>query len=427
MKTVIKVFNIVFLALAALAMTTLFTSPTLSVNANLTMTAEQIAKAMPSSGGEEDIDVAALLEGETIHVGLTLSVQSKMLVRSLSDDPKTVIDEEFIDPNVNSVVLALRDPIYKVGKGMLKQTATKNLITKFESAIDDFKESSDSRTAEQIRLEAGLNDSYFVNLSESVFEVVTQEEATVTKVNDVMFDGISRAVSQLNNANVGVTVTSIDESYKSSLRSTTKELLSGLKMVKSDGETLYPFNVVMDAMLADVFRQTNNEEIPEGETIEEKAEKLMPILTDFIKKTIPTDAYDTIALALKALLGVLGLFLLVWAFFFIFTLVRTILGFCGKPKMWTFTGPIFWIFGFFQIILGLVVTVASSVLLNGEFLSSMMKGAEGAEMLKGLTGSISTSMLIPSIIVLVMFPACIVYGVFKRKYKRSLKQEKAAE
>ena len=451
MKLVIRIFNIVFMAIAATAMICLLTLPTFKVTLGYKMTPEQMAESFPSggsssansgsstssakssSGANTDVDIKKLIGEDGISLDLSVEISPKLLFNSLTGDAQEVIDKEFIEPNVASIVNSLKEPIHKIGKGMVKILFSNYYISLFESEIDQVK-NSDPRSNEDIRIAGGLTNDYFDELAGKTFDAADGANPTVDEVNETMVDCIKEATIKFNNAHTGVTLLDVNEKNKDSISKATREMLKGMNMIKPDDKHIYSISVVMDAMLVDSFSSANNknsensansanqEKAAESENLEEKANKLNKVLGDYIKEMIPTESYETIAKVLKIMLIVLLVFVITWGFYFVYTLLRTLL---GRKKIWTFTGPIFWIVGFFQFILGVGLTTAVAVFTSKDFLSQFMGGGSEAsssasEALGNISISIYTSMFVPSILLLILFPTTIVYAVFKGKYKRQL-------
>ena len=414
MKNVLRIFNLVFVAIAATAIVLLFAMPTMSLNIGYKVTAEQVQQVLPKNEETEDLDVKKVIGGDTIDLGLSLSVTPKALFRSVTGDSKKVIDEEFVDPNINGVIDSLRNPIHRIAKGLAKQLAVKTLIKSFDEKIEENKDSSDTRTAEQIRTAAGMDVAYFEGLTDKVFSAIEAPNASVITVGDVMFDQLKDAASKMNASGV-MEIPEFDASYKSSIRSSTASMLSDANMLKEDEETIYPIDTIVDGMLVDLIR---SESTPEGETMEQKAAKLPSLLTDMIKKNFNDDVYNAISIVLKVMLIVIIVVAAVWAFFLVWTLIKT---FFGGDKVYTFTGPLFWISGVLQIIMGVVLTIGTAVAL-----ASISASGVGGGAFANMSASIVTSMFIPSILVLICIPLGIVYTVFKSRYKKQLKSSKNA-
>ena len=424
MKLVIRIFNIVFMAIAAAAIVCLLVLPTFKVTLGYKMTPDQMAEAFPSSQSEGDdgeVDIKKLLGDEGITLNLSVEVSPKLLFNSLTGDPQTVIDKQFIEPNVKSIVSSIKEPINKIGTGMIKILFSEYYIELFEKEIDAVKGSSETRTNEQIRNAGGLTDAYFETMAEDTYKGFNVANATVDSANNIMLNSVKAATNKFNSSNAGLTLPPVDENNKDAITDATHEMLDGMGMIKPDGKSIYPLSMVMDAMMVDAFRSSNNEKVPEGETLEEKAGKLNSVLADFIKGVIPSDSYSTIAMVLKIILAVLAAFVATWSVHFIFTFIRTIF---ARNKIWTFTGPIFWILGVIQIILGIGLTVAVGYVMNSGLLSKVAgDSSEAASVISNINVSIYTSMFIPSILLIVLIPTSIVYAVFKGKYKRQLKAE----
>ena len=432
MKLIIRIFNIVFMAISAAAIILLFAAPAINVGVNYKVTAEQIEtifKQTSSSADEdtkkiiESIDIPEALGGESIDVGLSLRLTSKALARSVNGDYKTVIDEEFVDPNVQGLIDSLTDPLHKIVKGVIKQLLPSILIEELDKLIEENK-GEETRSAAELREFAGLNNAYFKQLSEILFNALDRDDATVDSLSTVLFDELSAAVNKLRDADLGFEMPEIDSTYKSSLTATLESVLDEIGLLKEDGEHIYSLNVIIDGTIVNLIEQSKSESgsgSASGETMEEKAARLEPVLSDLIKSFLTEDVYNTIGKVLAIIFFVLIGFAAIWAFLFIYTLFRTIF---ASKKFYTFTGPLFWIAGVIQLVLGVGITIATSIILNGNYLSQM--GGEAAEFAKNLSISIITSFFVPSIFVLLMFPLSITYGVFKHKYKKQLKAERLA-
>ena len=135
---------------------------------------------------------------------------------------------------------------------------------------------------------------------------------------------------------------------------------------------------------------------------------------------IPAGSYSTIAMIMKITFFSLVAFVAIWALFLVFTLLRT---FIARVKIWTLTGPIFWILGLVQIILGVVLTGIISLALSSNILSSMggAPTSEASDVINNLKITITTATFVPSIILLIMIPAMIVYAVLVHKYKSGIR------
>ena len=425
MKKVIKIFNIIFMAIAATAIICLLTMPTMKIDVAYRLTPEQMAESFPSGDEEEEtIDIRSVIGDEGIDLQLNLEVSPKLLFAAVSGDPNTVIEENFIEPNVAKIVPLLKKPIDLIGKELVKVVFRVYYAGVFQSEIEALKAEDETRTTDEIAKAGGLTDGYIDSLAEKTFKEMNKDNATVTKVNDVLFSCVLEGNAKFNNANTGIIIPEINESAKDDYKEVTKGLLDGVGMVKEDGESIYPVSVIMNAMLVDVFRAATEEQAPEGETIEEKANQLNNIIHDFVKKMIPAESYDAIATVLKILLVVILIFVATWTLFFLNTFFRTLL---AKEKVWTFTGPIFWILGLIQIVLGVVLSSVISIMLSSKGLSTLAGGGEEMEaFFSGLKVSVQTCTFIPSILLLVMIPLLIAYAVQKHKYKKELKAAKKA-
>lgn len=426
MKKIIKLFNYILIAAAALSIISLIMSPTLKVSVAYTVTPAQLAGALPKtdSSESEGVDVTEVIGEEGITLELSLSADPKFLLSCIGTDSTTAIEQNFIDPNAKNIAQSLRKPLSGIGRGMLKYMFTKFYISSYEKAIDEVKAEDDARSATEIRNQAGLTDKFLQRYAEDLLLATDKKGATVTSVNDISFENLVDGTSKFNNANVGVVLPVPDETRRADSHDLTKEMLDTIGMVQSDGESLYPLTLVMDAMLSELFREaTKKEGDPEPElTIEQKAAQLNDVLIKFLKSMIPAGSYSTIAMIMKIAFFSLVAFAAIWALFLVFTLLRT---FIAKVKIWTFTGPIFWILGLIQIILGVVLTGIISLALSSNILSSMggAPTSEASDVINNLKITITTATFVPSIILLIMIPAMIVYAVLVHKYKSGIRSD----
>lgn len=426
MKKIIKLFNYILIAAAALSIISLIMSPTLKVSVAYTVTPAQLAEALPKtdSSESEGVDVTEVIGEEGITLELSLSADPKFLLSCIGTDSTTAIEQNFIDPNAKNIAQSLRKPLSGIGRGMLKYMFTKFYISSYEKAIDEVKAEDDARSATEIRNQAGLTDKFLQRYAEDLLLATDKKGATVTSVNDISFENLVDGTSKFNNANVGVVLPVPDETRRADSHDLTKEMLDTIGMVQSDGESLYPLTLVMDAMLSELFREaTKKEGDPEPElTIEQKAAQLNDVLIKFLKSMIPAGSYSTIAMIMKIAFFSLVAFAAIWALFLVFTLLRT---FIAKVKIWTFTGPIFWILGLIQIILGVVLTGIISLALSSNILSSMggAPTSEASDVINNLKITIATATFVPSIILLIMIPAMIVYAVLVHKYKSGIRSD----
>ena len=417
------------MAFALTAIVSLLMMPTLKVDVHYSLGTEQIANMMSKEEGSNssEFDYKEVLGEEGINVNLGISLSSKALLRSVTSDATTVVNEEIIEPNVENITDSMRSMLFSMGSSMLKFAISKSLPALFDDLIDKAKPEQDTRTAEEIRGTIGMDNAYFSSFANDIISVIRSDKPTVTMVNNMVCDSMNNAIDKLNEGIDGFQVPKMSEEDKNNAREMTVNMLNSLGMVKEDNESLYPFATVVDALVVTSLSSSSNNGSNELENlnVEQRAAKLKPTINDYVKNMIPGESYDTMALVLKILLIVIGVFVLMWALYFLYTFFRTIF---AKKKVWTFTGPIFWIMGIIQIILGVVATALAAVMLNGSMLSTIMNNsgsgsAEASEAMAGLKVSLMTCTFVPSIILLIMIPTTITYFVLKQKYKRQLKAE----
>ena len=422
MKRRIKIFNFILMALAAASMICLVVTPTIKLDFGYHLSSEQIAELARGNDEEKEnsgIDFVKLLGEEGVNLDFSFEVRSKMLLKAFKEDARTVVEEEFVKPNVENMVNSLRDPFRQIGRATTKLMFTTYYISYFDAEIAIAQEVvGDTRDVDEVRNAGGLTNAYLEELGVRAYEKAGLGNATVTAVSNEMFDSTNEATRKFNSNGTGVTLVELDESGRGTVRDALVSMFDSMGIIKEDGESLYSFEVVADAFLVDTFEQGEHKD----ENVETKAARLNTVLANFIRSMLPEESYDMIIMGLKFLFIGLFIFEAIWGFYFIFTLLRTLL---AKKKVYTFTGLIFWILGLVQIVLGVGLTVVIAILTNGDVLSKIAgDGGEAAsKALASISFSLYTCTFIPSIILLVMVPLTIVYKVNKHKYKKQLKLE----
>ena len=137
------------------------------------------------------------------------------------------------------------------------------------------------------------------------------------------------------------------------------------------------------------------------------------MVTIYVETMLPDTFYQIIGYTCLGMFIGMFVFAAIWVILFLITLFRT---FSHKP--WTIFGPWFWFFGFFQLVLGVGLTIVGKVILPRYNIPL------GDLPIKSFVLAPRTCALIPSLI----FGACIVlaiiYGFFKRPVKREMRKGK---
>jgi hypothetical protein len=127
---------------------------------------------------------------------------------------------------------------------------------------------------------------------------------------------------------------------------------------------------------------------------------------------MPDAFYKTVSGICVGLFIGIFLFTAIWLFLFGWTLFKTF--FSKKP--YSFFGPIFWLIGSLQIVLGLGLTIF------GKYIFPTIKFNMGQIPLKSIVFAPRTFALVPSILFLVTIPLAIGYLVVKIIAKKQDKE-----
>lgn len=420
MTKIIRILNIVYMAIAAVAIVFFFSVPFVDASVNVTMNnqfvLDLIQKNVP---GAESLTMEDIFtNNEKVEATIRLNVTPVQLVESYTDKSQQNIETYFITPNCSDLVDALLPQIKNVAQALLKLSA-KNAV---DSQIEDYNkahpDSPISVPAEQINEAAN-----------QILNSLEEEGATTDSVSQTIYD---QAVSIIENADGDTSAISKEEIQDALSEELDKYgLLNPDGTIKNDDGTvnqilydlitgggLFPSNSSNENDSSTSSIPSNSEPkslnsndntitiaSPENTKTEEDvkaalAANLTTLLGDQFLVVTTT--------ALKAMFVVLIVFVITWGFLLVYTLIRTF----RKKKCYTFIGPVFWIVGFFEIGLGIGLKVASQFPIDLTSMTGQLN------MFESIKPNISFSTFIPGILVLLCIPLTIIYKHYKKKLKK---------
>lgn len=391
MKIVIKILNLVYLAIAAVAITCFLTKPYIDIDGGYKLQPSQITQMVKDSG-KNDIDVEEIKEivGETsIDVKVKAKVEVKYVLK--------FTDKEGLK---NSIAVPLEDTkvdvqnqIEPILKKVVKKTAvniTKKVVREaIENKILELRPGSDAKL---IMDTAGLTDNYFETFASDVFQYV--EESTDITVSDVMTNKVAGKM---------VEVTTMLKENGGMGEITDVSLIANQMTEKIETEMKAKF-------LENDFCDETYKIRPIYQKINEKVkEKLDTTVDEFSTSFSKYSLYYFIALMV---------FIAPWLALAIISIIRII----RRKKCWVKSWYVF-AFAAVQLLSGIVLTIAAT-----KFLPKVA-GVLPLEDFKEVLGSLSfstlvTSSFIPSILYLALIPFTIVYMIVAHRTKKNYKNEK---
>ena len=423
MKVTLRIFNLIIMALAAVATVFLFITPTMSFNSNIGLNVAALSKFIPETTYTGQIDVPYLLGTDVIQVSLQFQVDATQANRFMNGDRAT-INEELLKGSINGILKEFHEPVDLITeftvKDTLKRIFVEQVTQNVDDAIEKFKENNPtvevSSTTQEMMNEVGMDDAYFTNFTCSLYDAMNIDHAPSESVVQVMYDKIDEALALADESGI-VDTSGYSDEAKAGIRDSLLGTLDQLKLRYEDG-TVKQISSIAYIYLTDYLKTELQSRVSDPAILEQGADEETGaygdrMVTIYVETMLPDTFYQIIGYTCLGMFIGMFVFAAIWVILFLITLFRT---FSHKP--WTIFGPWFWFFGFFQLVLGVGLTIVGKVILPRYNIPL------GDLPIKSFVLAPRTCALIPSLI----FGACIVlaiiYGFFKRPVKREMRKGK---
>ena len=415
MKIVIRVLNIIIMAISVAAGIFLFMPPAFSFNSKVTVNVSTFSQFVPQTEYSKDIDIPTLLGTDSIYVGLKFQLDAQGIM-DMKDGDKEKIDESLISKNLEEAINMLHEPVDLITdftiRANIKRLVSEQVTTNVDQAVQTYNQKAGvNNKTEDVMEEVGINDAYFTNFANALYDAANSDGATVDYVNEVLLDQVNEALAKAKKSGVADT-SSFGDSQKQALSDSFMSVFSSLNLIEDDGIHLKKISAIAYMYLASYLKgelkSSHDEATLErqaGENDEKYADRLLEL---FIKDKMPDIFYKIVGYVSLGLFIGLFVFAGVWAILLIFTLIKT---FTKKP--WTMFGFWFWIVGVVELIVGFGLTAITRIVLSNFDVSQF------GLPIKQVLVSIKTYALVPSILFVVMIVIGIVYGFFKRACKKA--------
>ncbi len=361
MKLILRIFNLLIVAASIATIILVFTLPAFTFNSNVGIDLIKLSKFVPESEYSKDIKLDELLGTDTIHVGIKFRLTIGDLHKTMGNDKET-INELIISENVHDIYETVTEPVNLITEYTIR-TVIKNLIkSEVKDYIDNaLKETGSGSTAEDIMNEVGLNDEYFTGFSEALY-TVANSGATVDQATDVLYSQIDDAIA-LADGTGQIDTSVFTEDDKANVKDALVDALNELKLINSDNTIVkvseIPYVYFADYLKNELTSKVNNpQELLKG-SAENNHDYTYRLLNLFVTTNMPDTFYNIVSYVSLGLFVGLFVFVGIWGILIVFTLFRTL----SKKKPWTFFGPLFWIAGILEIILGLGLTIFGKFIL----------------------------------------------------------------
>lgn len=392
MKLFLKIFNVVYLAIAAVAICCFLTQPYIDLKGSYNLEPANITSMVKEAAGKDitDQEIQAIVGDTAIGIDIQAKVEAKYV---FNFNDKETLKNSIVVPfdNTKQKVMTDLSPIVENAvERTAKNIAKKVIIQSVEQKIAELSPETDVQKAMS---DANLDDAYFENFAGEVYAEATKENATIDKVNDNVVSGKMVEISSRLATQAGLP----------EFADTTKIGGEMSAQVKEQMKSKFIENEFCDS---------------EGNIVNIK-EKIRSEIQSKLNLSVGEFATSFSEYSLYYFI-VMWALIAPWLALAIFSIIRII----RRKKVWVKTWYLF-VFASIQLILGVVLTIAVNNFLPQIF--GVLPLGDFQDVLNTLKLSVVTSSFIPSILYLVMIPLVIVYTVFAHKAKKQYKREKKAK
>lgn len=414
MKIAIRVLNIIIMAISVAAGIFLFMPPAFSFNSKVTINVATFSQFVPETEYSKDIDIPTLLGTDSIYVGVRFQLDVAGIA-DMKDGDKEKINDKLIAENLEEMIGLLHEPIDLITdftiRANIKRLISEQVYANVDQAVQTYNQKAglDNKT-EDIMEDVGINDAYFTNFSNSLYDAANADGATIDSTNEVLLDQINEALIRAESSGAADT-SSFGDSQKEAMTESLKGVFQSLNLIEDDGVHLKKISAIAYMYLADYLKGQLKESYDEatlerksGEKDEAYADRLLEL---FVKDKMPDLFYKIVGYVSLGLFIGLFVFAGVWAILLVITLLKT---FTKKP--WTIFGFWFWIVGVIELVVGFGLTAITKLVL------SKFDVSQFGLPIKEVLISIKTYALVPSILFAVMIVVGIVYAFIRNAAKK---------
>ena len=409
------------MAISLAATVLLFATPSLSFNSNIGINVTTFSELVPETEYSTSFDIAKILGTDSIHVGIKFSLEPDGVKEIMSGDRDT-INQKIVSDNVDDMLKELHTPVdlitdYAI-RSIIKNIVKQQITQQIDNAREEYQRKSGQElesTTQEIMDEVGIDDVYFTNFAHALYNSADAEDATVDSVTNTLYEQIDEALIRAENY---IDSSSYNETAKTEIKNNLVNTLTQLKLVEEGGKVTR-ISQISYMYLSDYLKKelqkkgvTDDLEKTSEETYSAYSDRLLRV---FVFTQIPNVFYKGVGYVSLFLFIGMFVFAALWGFLFLWTLFKTL-----TKKPWTFFGPIFWIIGLLQVVLGLGLTVAGKFILPKYFDIASLNLPINTVLIAPRTYA-----LIPSILYLACIVLAIVYLVFKIPAKQEYKAEMA--
>lgn len=453
MKSVVRIFNLIIMAVSGLAAALLFINSTLTFNSRISFDnafinnffSTIVDKINQPTQSETDpvlkepfvneINVTKILGTDHVNLKVQFDLSFSEINTLMGKLDKELVNQELLDKNLSSIFADLHEAVNILteytARTALRSVAKKEIYKQVRKSLEDTDYPS---TATEIMDEVGMNDNYFRGFAKTLYDAAnipdnpsTAKEDDGCSVNKfvqtikLQLEDVLDEADEITNGKVNKEAMLNNPELDNELRNGFISVITAADLIQSDGETFVKMEKAAYVFLAKILKEQLSGTVSPGELepqVGESREAYAERLSKLYAHNMLPDVFYTITgySSLGLFIGVI-VFAAIWIILIVITLIRTF----SSKKPWTIFGPWFWIVGSLQVVLGLALTIFCKFYLPS--MSFMQRALEGSP-IKSIAVAPRTSMLIPSMIFLGMIVFAIVYTIIAHPVKKEYKDSK---
>lgn len=483
MRNVLRIFNIILIAISAVAIGFIALTPLMKMNVDYTVQTtdlENVFKGKLGSGEDSISDeelhniIVEGTGGDGIKFSFELKLESKGMKQmrdGTNDDRVQVLYDEVFKPVIQQVIdnKEIKGVINELAKTMAKKMAKKTL----KEQIRENLVSGDDKENENFLDDIGITDQFLDQQTETIYNALTgnggEKKATVDGVADAIISVLENtmdvfaqtAASNPEYAEYGVE----GSQYKSDeeLQSMKNEITSQLEKMLVDnnlaetqkdpetGEdvtTIVSVDEALAMIIEQMMNQTTNSSSSSNEEsssivlahyadssaeqeakTEENRKTLSDVVSEAAWKVINDNVFkdDATKNTIGEVLGMVSkygvivqyVFMGMWGLLAVFALIKIF----SKKKPYVYMGFFWW---FAIVLFGIIELVFGAFLFIKPILTALKGTVAIPEALVGLEFSLYSNLSVVWICNTVLFFFSIAYAVIGHKVKRDYKMDKRA-
>ena len=357
MKLVLRILNLVLAALAGVAFILLFAIPAFSFNSKVVVDVKEISKFIPETTYTKDIDVVDTLGTDEIQVGVKFKLSATEINKVMNGD-KDIINNRVIIKNIDDTLQTLDDAVDVLADNTIRKTLQTTIKDLVKQHIESNKKDTE-KSADELMDLLGLDDDYFKNFSNALYDEANKDGATTDSVGAILQEQVDDAILKAEKSNA-IKPGSFTQEQKDSIKASFVNILNQLEMVKSDGKSLEKIGDLPYMYITKYVKQQLDGKVAaaelekkEGETNRVHSDRLIETL---VINMIPDLVYQIIGYVSLGMFIGMFIFAGTWILLAAFELLHF---FFVTKKHRLFKGlflPFFMLSGLLQIVFGFVLT-----------------------------------------------------------------------